>query len=101
MTQIAVLAKLTCQPGMSDDVAAGLAPMLAHVESEPGTLRYILHRDSANADVLWFYETYADQAGFDAHGSSTVMKELGHGLAGKLAGRPELIFLTPLGGKGL
>jgi quinol monooxygenase YgiN len=101
MTQIAVLAKLTCQAGMADDVAAGLAPMLAHVESEPGTLRYILHRDSGNADVLWFYELYADQAGFDAHGSSSAMKELGHALAGKLAGRPELIFLSPLGGKGL
>jgi quinol monooxygenase YgiN len=101
MTQIAVLAKLTCQPGMADEVATGLAPMLAHVENEPGTLRYVLHRDSGNDDVLWFYEVYADQAGFDAHGSSSAMKELGHALAGKLAGRPELIFLTPLGGKGL
>jgi quinol monooxygenase YgiN len=101
MTQIAVLAKLTCQPGMADEVATGLAPMLAHVENEPGTLRYVLHRDSGNDDVLWFYEVYADQAGFDAHGSSSAMKELGHALAGKLTGRPELIFLTPLGGKGL
>jgi quinol monooxygenase YgiN len=101
MTQIAVLAKLTCQPGMADEVVTGLSPMLAHVENEPGTLRYVLHRDSGNADVLWFYEVYADQAGFDAHGSSSAMKELGHALAGKLAGRPELIFLNPLGGKGL
>lgn len=101
ITQIAVLAKLTCQAGMADEVVAGLQPMLDHVQTEPGTLRYVVHRDSGDADVLWFYELYADQAGFEAHGSSSAMKDLGHALAGKLAGRPELIFLTPVGGKGL
>jgi quinol monooxygenase YgiN len=101
MSQIAVIAKIPCQPGTRNEVVAGLQPMLQHVESEDGTLRYVLLEDSADADVLWMYELYTDQAALDAHGSSEAMKALGGAIGAHLAGRPELTFATPLGGKGL
>ena len=99
MSKIVVIAKIPCQPGKRDEAAAGLQPMLDHVESEEGTLEYLLLEDSTDENVLWMYEVYADQASFDAHAGSEAMKSLGHALGGVLAGRPELIFTTPVGGK--
>jgi quinol monooxygenase YgiN len=101
MSQIAVIAKIPCQPGSRDQVIAGLQPMLAHTETESGTLRYVLLQDSSDADVLWMYELYEDQAALDAHLASDAMKSLGAAIGAHLAGRPELNFTTPLGGKGL
>jgi quinol monooxygenase YgiN len=59
---IAVIAKITAQAGKRPDVLAGMASMLTHVESEPGTLVYTLLEDQADADVIWVYEEYTDQA---------------------------------------
>ena len=101
MSKIVVIAKIPCQPGKRDEAAAGLQPMLEHVEAEEGTLQYVLLKDTTDENLLWMYELYADQASFDAHAGSEAMKSLGHALGGVLAGRPELIFTTPVGGKGL
>jgi quinol monooxygenase YgiN len=101
MSQIAVIARITCQPGKRADVEAGLKPMLDHTESEPGTQRYVLLRDSADEDVLWMYEVYQDQASLESHQGSDAMKALGAAIGSHLAGRPELHFTAPVGGKGL
>ena len=101
MSQIAVIARIPCQPGKRAEVEAGLQPMLDHTESEPGTLRYVLVRDGADDDVLWMYELYQDQASLDTHSGSDAMKALGAAIGPHLAGRPELHFGSPVGGKGL
>ncbi len=101
MTDIAVLARIPCQAGMRATVAAGLRPMLDHVETETGTITYLLFEDDADADVLWMYEMYESQEALDAHRSTDAMTALGAAIGPHLAGRPELTFLTPLGGKGL
>lgn len=100
MSQIAVIAKIPAQPGKRDEVVAGLRAMLDHVETEDGTLTYVLHEDAKDPDLLWMYEVYADRAAFDAHGSSDAMKALGGAIGAHLGGAPELIFLNPVGGKG-
>lgn len=100
MSVIAVIAKLPCQPGTRDQVAAGMQAMLDHVESEPGTLRYLMLEDSADPDVLWMYEEYADQAALDAHSTSEAMQQLIGAIGSHLAGRPELTMTTRVGGKG-
>ena len=101
MSKIAVIAKITAQPGKRADVAAGMAGMMDHVESEAGTLKYILCEDLSDADVLWMYEEYADQAALDLHGSSGAMKALGGAIGPFMAGRPELFFTNTIRGKGL
>jgi quinol monooxygenase YgiN len=101
MSQIAVIARIPCQPGKRDEVEAGLKPMLDHTESEPGTQRYVLLRDNADENLLWMYELYQDQAALDSHGRSDAMKALGVAIGPHLAGRPELFFTSPVGGKGL
>ena len=101
MSKIAVIAKITSQPGKRADVVAGMASMMDHVESEAGTLKYILTEDQSDADVLWMYEEYTDQAALDSHGSSDAMKALGGSIGPFLAGRPELFFTNTVRGKGL
>jgi quinol monooxygenase YgiN len=101
MSKIAVIAKITAQSGKRADVVAGMAAMMDHVESEAGTLKYILTEDQSDADVLWMYEEYTDQAALDSHGSSDAMKALGGSIGPFLAGRPELFFTNTIRGKGL
>ncbi|RPI04892.1 MAG: antibiotic biosynthesis monooxygenase [Actinobacteria bacterium] len=100
VSKIAAIAKLTAQPGKRDELAKGLQVMLDQVESETGTLLYILHADNAEADVLWFYELYTEQPALDLHMGSETYKGLGPVIGPLLAGRPELHLVTPLGGKG-
>ena len=100
MSQISVIAKIPCKPGTRADVVEGLRAMLDHVESEEGTLTYVLHQDAKDDDVLWMYEVYADQAGLDAHSTSDAMKTVGRAIGANMAGALEFTFMTPIGGKG-
>jgi quinol monooxygenase YgiN len=101
MSKVVVLAKIRAAAGKRAELAKEFEVNLSEVEKEPGTLAYILHEDAKEEDVLWFYEVYSDQDAFKAHGSAEWMKALGPKLAPLMGGRPELIFLNPLGGKGL
>jgi quinol monooxygenase YgiN len=98
---ISVVVKLTAKEGTRDEIVRGFGPMMDHVETEEGTLTYILMEDASDENVLRLYEQYADQASFDAHGTSDQMKALGAAIGPHLAGRAELHVCTPLRGKGL
>ena len=101
MSKVAVLAKIRAAAGKRAELAKEFEVNLREVENEPGTLTYILHEDAKDENTLWFYEVYTDRDAFNAHGSSDWMKSLGPSLAPLMGGRPELIFLNPLGGKGV
>jgi len=102
MTKPAIIAKLTTKDGMRDELVAAFGRMIDHVKAdEPGTEVYVLHADDADANVVWFYEVYADEASLASHGTSDMMRSVGKDLAPLMAGRPEIIRLTPRVGKGL
>ena len=100
MSKVSIVAKLTTRDGKRADLIAGMAPMMEHVESEPGTLQYVLMEDAGDENVVWLYESYADQAAFDAHSSSDVMKSLGPAIDPFMGGAPELTFCKPVAAKG-
>src|SRR4051794_16671719 len=101
MSKTAILAKLTAQSGQRDELIEALGALVTAVESEPGTELYVLHESATEPDVVWFYELYTDQSALEAHSGSAAMKEVGGRLAGLLAGRPELIPVTPVRAAGL
>ena len=101
MSTVSILAKLTAREGTRDDIIAGMQPMMEHVESEEGTLKYILMEDAGDENVIWLYEEYVDQAAFEAHGRSDTMKAIGAAISPFMGGAPELIFCRPVTGKGL
>lgn len=100
MSKVAVLAKLTAADGKRDELVEALQAAVTLVESEEGTEVYALHVDAGDANVVWFYELYSDQEGFNAHSQGEALKSLG-GLGPLMGGRPELMFLTPVAAKGL
>lgn len=101
MSDVTLLAKITTLPGKRDEVAAIFTEMVGAVESEAGTKVYAMHLQADDEVTVWFYERYTDQDALAAHGTSEAMKATGGKLKGLLAGRPELIFMTPVVAKGV
>lgn len=101
MSSPAIIAKITAQPGKRDDLVAALQAMVDATADEPGTVEYILHTDDADADLVWFYERYADGAAVEAHRTSDAMKAVGLAVRDLAAARPELTMVTVVSGKGL
>ncbi|MEO5701062.1 MAG: putative quinol monooxygenase, partial [Casimicrobiaceae bacterium] len=65
---VTVVARLRAAAGKGDALAALLTEQAAVVrKAEPGCLVYRPHRSSQDPDLFLFYETYVDQAAFDAH----------------------------------
>ncbi len=101
MSKVAVWVKLDIQPGKRDEAVAIIQEALGAVQSEDGTLIYVLNADPNDENVLYFYEAYTGQDALVAHSSADWFKSFGPKLGPVLAGRPAMTFLSPLGGKGL
>ncbi len=100
MSQIAYVVKLTAAEGKLDEALATLGKLVAATEDEPGTLQYLLHTDTTEPNAIWFYELYADQAGFEAHAGSTTMAEVMGSLGGLLDGPADMRQLEIVHRKG-
>ena len=100
-SKFAVVAKLTASPGNRDAMIDALQLALDNAEAEDGTLVYLLHEDTTDENVVWFYELYVDRHAHAAHVASAGFKALGPALRPFLDGRPETTYLQPVGGKGL
>jgi quinol monooxygenase YgiN len=95
-----VIAKLTVKSGSEAAFQQAAEKMIAHVKAnEPGTLLYTLNRSTTHPNEFVFYEVYADQAGFAAHGGSAPMQEFFGTVGTMLDGRPEIKIYEELGGK--
>lgn len=65
---LTVIAKIRAAKGKGDALAALLTEQAAVVQkAEPGCLVYRPHRSTKDPDLFLFYETYLDDAAFDAH----------------------------------
>jgi len=97
---ITVIAKLKVQPGKDTEFEAAAKQMIATVkELEPGTLSYVLHKNTKDATEFVYYEVYQDQAALDSHGKTDHMKAFGGKIGALLAGRPEITKLDELARK--
>ena len=101
MAKVALLAKMTAKEGEGGTLIDVFKDMLPSVEAETGTEIYAIHADASNPDVVWFYELYTGSEALTVHSGSEAMKALGPKLGPLMAGRPELIMLTPVVAKGL
>ena len=90
---LAVVAKIKAKAGSEAALEAAFREMITKVRTEPGCLSYILHKSSTDPTTFVFFETYSDQAAFDAHGKTPHMKEMGGKIGSLLEGRPEVIVM--------
>ena len=101
MAKSSLIVKLPVKAGKRDELVTAFAPMLEQVNAEAGTEFYVLHLDDNDEDVAWVYELYTDTDAMAAHSSSDVMAALFGAIGDLLDGAPDLIQVTPVGGKGL
>jgi quinol monooxygenase YgiN len=65
---LTVVARLRAAKGKGDALAALLSEQTAVVlKAEPGCLVYRAHRSTRDPELFLFYETYSDDAAFEAH----------------------------------
>jgi quinol monooxygenase YgiN len=73
-----VIARWTAKEGEEDAVAAALGNLIRPSRAEPGNLAYVVHRDPADPRRFVVYESYADEAAYEAHAASEHFRR--HGL---------------------
>jgi len=95
-----VIAKLKVKAGSEATFQQQANKMITHVKAnEPGTVTYILYRSTSDPTTFMFYEVYADQAAFTAHGASEPMQQFFGAVGTLVDGRPEITMYEELGGK--
>ena len=101
MSKISLIAKLTAADGKADELERALAAVVAAGDEEEGLEVYSAHAADDEPGVYWFFELYRDADAVAVHGKGERMREAMGGFAGLLAGRPEMIRMTPVAAKGL
>ena len=100
--KVAVHVKLTAAEGKGPELVDAFASLYeGPLDAEEGTVLHVIHQTKDDPDVIVFYELYADQAAYTAHGSGEALKSVYPKLAGLVAGRPEMVVLLPRNAKGL
>jgi quinol monooxygenase YgiN len=93
--------RMVALPGQGPALAAALLRVAEGLRAAPGCELYIVNAAPDEPDTVWVTEVWSDEASSDAALSSG-MGEVGVGdVLELLAGPPELVDLTPLGGPGL
>src|SRR5438034_7798356 len=101
MGKPAIIATLKAAEGKADELEKVLQGMFAQVDKEPGTIIYALSKKDDEPGTFVFFELYTDGDAVQAHSTSDAMKEFGGKLGGLLGGRPEIVRLELIGGKGV
>ena len=69
-----VAVRWAIRDGELEPVLAALRPLVEASRAEPGCLMYQAHRDPEDANVLFLYEQYVDEAAYRAHAESEHFK---------------------------
>ncbi|OIP35731.1 MAG: antibiotic biosynthesis monooxygenase [Deltaproteobacteria bacterium CG12_big_fil_rev_8_21_14_0_65_43_10] len=96
---IVVVAFLKAQAGKEREMEDALRAMIPKVQSEEGTLAYVLHRAQNEPGKFLFYEKYKDKAAFDHHGSTSHIQELFGKIGPLLDGKPSIEMYEELAAK--
>ena len=75
--------------------------MAAAGDEEAGLEIYSFHRSRDEANVIYAFELYTDEAALAAHGKGETMRAAMGAMGGLLAGRPDVMLLDPVAAKGL
>jgi quinol monooxygenase YgiN len=96
---IVVAAILEVKAGKEEDMESAFMDFMQKVQSEEGTLAYVLHRSKGNSAKFLVYEKYVDDAALAYHGSTEHFKELFEKVGPILAGSPSIEVYEELAAK--
>lgn len=89
---IGITAVMSATPGNGDALVAEMNKIATEVVKEEGNHCYLVHQSVDDADTVLIYEQYTDQEALLVHRDH--MTELGAGLKGLLAKRPDVKLFT-------
>jgi quinol monooxygenase YgiN len=93
--------RMVAQPGQGGALADTLLRVADGMRDAPGCELYLINSSPDESDTVWVTEVWADAEASD-RALSGELGEVGIGdVLELLAGPPELVDLTPLGGAGL
>ena len=93
--------RMVARPGQGAALADTLLRVADGLRGTPGCELYVVNLSADEDDTVWVTEVWADEAASD-RALSGELGEVGIGdVLELLAGPPELVDLTPLGGTGL
>ena len=93
--------RMVAQPGKGSVLAGTLLRVAEGLRGTTGCELYVVNLSMDEPDIVWVTEIWADEAASD-RALSGELGDVGIGeVVELLAGPPELVELTPLGGPGL
>lgn len=93
--------RMVAQPDRGPELAVTLLRVAVGLRNAPGCELYVINLSADEPDTVWVTEVWASAAASD-QALSGDLGEVGIGeVLELLAGPPELVDLTPLGGAGL
>ncbi len=78
---ITVIARIKIQDGKEEQALEHCRKMAGSMKDEPGALAYLCHRSLDNPSEIVFFELYADDEAFKAHGQTPHMGDFRAGFA--------------------
>jgi quinol monooxygenase YgiN len=99
--RIGVIITFKAKPGRRDALAQYLLEAAKSYQGEQGTELFLISRSPVDPDAIVVYESYSSDAAKAAHESAAGYSEIRAKTGPFLAGRPQVLPLLPLGGKGL
>ena len=92
----AIAAELKAKPGKEPELESILRSLFDHVDREPGTSLYVLHRSPDDPSLFFFYEQYSDPAALRAHLASGFLRDAAGLMEPLLAAPPRVQVLDPI-----
>jgi quinol monooxygenase YgiN len=74
-----LVVKLTAREGEEERAVELIRGLVEASSAEPGVVHYVAHRDPEDPRVFLMYEQYADEAAYEAHGTSDHFKTIALG----------------------
>lgn len=87
---IVLVAGFEAQAGKEKEMEEVLKSVFPHVQSEQGTLTYVLHRAKNNPGKFLFYEKYKDETALALHGAAPYILDLFPKVGPLMAGEPTM-----------
>lgn len=101
MSRVGLYVKFKTQPGQRDALVDLLLDSTQHMESMAGCELYLINTSPTEDDVVWVTEVWSSIEDHDASLNFPGAAEAVKIALPLLAGLPERIDVTPVGGKGL
>ena len=91
-----LLVRLQAKSGMRTALLDVLNTYIDGLDEEPGTEVFVLSTDPDDADVVWLYEVFTDDAAQDAHRAAPGFAQMLGSMSELLATPPGVLRLDPL-----